>query len=137
MASDHRGIPGQVTGLAGVILWTSAERYPALRDFYRDTLGLRPRSDREHFISFDWAAVEARAPRLTITVHSQVRGDARDPLRTMVNLEVTDLDALHARLVEAGVVFVRPPEVEHFGGRIATLRDPDDNLVQLLEHPAA
>lgn len=106
-----------------------------MREFYRGALGLEPRSDREHFVSFDWGALDPRAPRLTITVHSQVEGASKDPLRVMVNLEVDDLDAIYARLRALGVPFVRPPEAEHFGGRIATLRDPDGNLVQLLEHP--
>ncbi|MSP23025.1 MAG: hypothetical protein EXR66_08495 [Dehalococcoidia bacterium] len=124
-----------ITGLAGVILWTAADRFPAMREFYRGVLGLEPRSDREQFVSFDWGARGPHAPRLTVTVHSQVEDTSHDPLRTMVNLEVDGLDELYTRLREHGVVFVRPPEVEHFGGRIATLRDPDGNLVQLLEHP--
>ena len=106
-----------------------------MRDFYRGVLGLEPRSAREHFVSFAWGALDARAPRLTITVHSQVRGVAQDPLRAMLNLEVVDLDGAYARLRDLGVPFVRPPETEDFGGRIATLQDPDGNLVQLLEQP--
>lgn len=126
-----------ITGFAGAILWTSAERFVSMRDFYRDVLGLAPRSEREDFISFAWNANDPHAPRLTITVHSQVRGVANEPLRVMLNLEVDDLDATHARLRDLGVSFVRPPESEHFGGRIATLQDPDGNLVQLLEQPRA
>jgi catechol 2,3-dioxygenase-like lactoylglutathione lyase family enzyme len=125
-----------ITGLAGVILWTSAERFHALRAFYVDTLGLEPRSDREQFVSFDWGAGDARAPRLTVTVHSAVRGLAKEPLRVMVNIEVGDIEAVHARLRALGVPFLRQPEREHFGGRVATLKDPDGNLLQLLEQPS-
>ena len=124
-----------INGLAGFILWTSADRFASMRDFYVETLGIAPRSDREHFVSFDWGATEAGAPRLTITVHSAVRGIAKEPLRAMVNLEVRDIEAVHARLRGLGVPFLRPPEREHFGGWIATLRDPDGNLVQLLQQP--
>ena len=124
-----------IIGLAGVILWTSEERFPAMRAFYRDVLGLEPRSERDLFISFAWAATDTRSPRLTITVHSDVRGTAQDPHRVMVNLEVDDLDGAYARLRELDVTFLRPPETEHFGGRLATLADPDGNLVQLLEQP--
>jgi catechol 2,3-dioxygenase-like lactoylglutathione lyase family enzyme len=126
---------GAITGLAGVIIWTSADRFPSMRDFYRDVLGLEPRSVRDDFISFAWGAADPRAPRLNITVHSQVRGLAKEPIRQMVNLAVDDIEAVHARLREHGVAFIRPPEVEHFGGRIATFQDPDGNLVQLLEQP--
>lgn len=125
-----------IAGFAGTILWTSADRFAAMRTFYVDTLGLRPRSDRAEFVSFTWDAPNPHAPRLTITVHSAVHGSARDPLRAMVNLEVEDIEAVHARLREGDVAFVRPPEQEHFGGWIATFQDPDGNLVQLLQHPA-
>ena len=106
-----------------------------MRAFYRDVLGLEPRSEREGFISFAWGATDPRSPRLTITVHSEVRGVAQDPHRVMVNLEVDDLDAAYARLRDLDVTFLRPPATEHFGGRIATVQDPDGNLVQLLEQP--
>lgn len=106
-----------------------------MRAFYVDVLGLAPRSQRDDFVSFDWGASDTRAPRLTITVHSQLEGRARDPLRAMVNLEVTDIETAHARLEARGVTFLRPPEREHFGGWIATFEDPDGNLVQLLQHP--
>jgi catechol 2,3-dioxygenase-like lactoylglutathione lyase family enzyme len=133
--AEDRDERASIAGLAGVIIWTSAERFPALRHFYVDTLGLRPRSNRDGFVSFDWGAAGPSAPRLTITVHSAVRGIAKEPLRTMINLEVRDIEAAHARLRDLGVPFLRPPEREHFGGWIATLKDPDGNLVQLLQQP--
>lgn len=134
MSSDSAP-DASIDGLAGVILWTSGDRFASMRDFYVDTLGMRPRSDREHFVSFDWGALDEHAPRLTITVHSAVRGVAKEPLRLMVNLEVGDIEAVHERLRGLDVPFLRPPEREHFGGWIATLNDPDGNLVQLLQQP--
>jgi predicted enzyme related to lactoylglutathione lyase len=119
-----------VTNLAGVILWTSADRHPAMEAFYRDLLELPARSTRPGFINFD-----LKAARLTIAVHSEVAGPARDALRIMVNLEVDGLDQLIERLQAAGVEVIRPPEPEHWGGRIATLADPDGNIIQLLELP--
>jgi hypothetical protein len=47
--------------LAGVMIWTTADRYESMRYFYVETLGLRPRSDRERFVNFEWDSV-----RLTI-----------------------------------------------------------------------
>ena len=126
-----------ITGIAGVIVWTSSERFALIRDFYKDTLGLEPRSERERRISFAWGALDGGAPRLTITIHSEVRGVAQEHPRTVLNLEVDDLDGEYARLRDLGVEFVRAPALEGFGGRIATLRDPDGNLVQLLEQPPA
>lgn len=134
----------QIGGLTGVLIWTTAERFPALREFYVETLGLTPRHDREHFVNFQWAAPvapsESRAGdprphdlRLTISVHAGVEGAARDPLRIMINLEVADIHAVAARLRGAGVEFTRPPEQEPWGGWIATMQDPDGNTVQLLQ----
>lgn len=116
--------------LAGVLVYTSADRFPAMLEFYRDMLGLEPRSQREHFVNFAWGDL-----RLTVTVHSELREANRDPLHLMLNFAVDDIDGVHGRLVARGVAFARPPQREHFGGYIATLADPDGNVVQLLQQP--
>ena len=125
--TDERG---RIDGLAGVLVWTEAARFPAMLAFYRDTLGLEPRSVRDDFVNFAWGDL-----RLTVTVHSRVSGAARDPLRLMLNLAVDDIDATYARLREQGVVFSRPPEQEAWGGRVATFADPDGNTLQLMQLP--
>jgi predicted enzyme related to lactoylglutathione lyase len=122
---------GRITGLAGVLIWTERDRFEAMAGFYRDQLGLGPRTSKPDFISFDWAGV-----RLSVSVHDRVRGTSGDPHRIMLNLAVDDIDAVHARLSAAGVVFSRPPEREDWGGRVATFADPDGNLIQLFELPA-
>ena len=119
-----------IEGLAGVLVWTEAARYPAMRDFYVDTLGLTPRSDRERFVNFDWGE-----QRLTVSVHAEVSGPNEDPLRLMLNLTVSDIHATAARLAANGVEFSRPPEQEPWGGWIATFADPDGNTIQLLQAP--
>ena len=121
---------GRIEGLAGVLIWTEGGRFEAMARFYRDRLGLAPRTSKPDFINFDWGGV-----RLSVGVHDGVRGQSRDPLRIMVNLAVDDIRAVHARLAGAGVVFTRPPEVEEWGGQVATFLDPDGNLIQLLELP--
>jgi catechol 2,3-dioxygenase-like lactoylglutathione lyase family enzyme len=117
-----------ITGLAGVLLHTSPERHPAMAEFYRDILGLHPRTNRPGFVNFEWGPV-----RLTVTTHSDIDGEANDPHRTMVNLETADIARTADHLRAAGVEFVRPPSQEPWGGWIATFRDPDGNLVQLLQ----
>jgi catechol 2,3-dioxygenase-like lactoylglutathione lyase family enzyme len=121
-------VTSTISGLAGVLIWTEASRYPAMRSFYRDTLGLEPRSDRDGFINVAWGDL-----RLTVSVHPDVVGAARDPLRLMLNLRVDDIAATHARLRDAGVVFARPPEQESWGGWVATFADPDGNTLQLMQ----
>jgi predicted enzyme related to lactoylglutathione lyase len=116
-----------VAGLAGVLIWTSEERFSAMRRFYVETLGLRPRSDRPNFVNF-----QIGAARLTIGVHQGVDGISRDPLRIMINLAVTDIHAAHVRLTTVGVPCLRAPSPESWGGLVATYSDPDDNTVQLM-----
>jgi predicted enzyme related to lactoylglutathione lyase len=119
-----------IVGLAGVLVWTDAERFPAMARFYRDTLGLTPRSSKSDFINFDWAGV-----RLSVGVHDRVQGPNRDPLRVMIHLTVSDIRAVHARLARAGVVFTREPAQEEWGGWVATFADPDGNTLQLMQLP--
>ena len=121
---------GTIGGIAGVLIWTEADRFDAMARFYRDQLGLTPRTSRSDFINFDWGGV-----RLSVSVHDRVHGVTREPYRIMVNLAVDDIDLVHARLRAAGVAFLRPPEREDWGGRVASLADPDGNLVQLMQLP--
>jgi predicted enzyme related to lactoylglutathione lyase len=129
--SESSEVSDRIEGLSGVLVWTEAARYPAMRDFYVDTLGLTPRSDRDRFVNFDWGD-----QRLTVSVHPEVSGTNEDPLRLMINLAVTDIHTVAERLRANGVTFTRPPEQEPWGGWVATFHDPDGNTVQLLQTPA-
>jgi predicted enzyme related to lactoylglutathione lyase len=55
-----------------------------------------------------------------------------DPARHMVGLETEDLDAEWQRLSAAGVEFIEKP-TDYGQLRIATLKDPEGNLIQLLQ----
>ena len=123
-------IRGSIEGLAGVLVWTDAERFGDMARFYRDTLGLAARTVKPDFVNFDWGGV-----RLSVGVHDRVHGPSRDPLRVMINLTVADIAAVHRRLAGAGVVFTRAPEREDWGGWVATLADPDGNTLQLMQLP--
>jgi len=122
----------EIRQVGGLLIWTAAARYSAMRDFYVETLGLSPRSDRDRFVNFAWGEGPAEF-RLTISVHEKVAGSTTEPLRQMLNLTVEDIDAAHARLVDLGVTFTRPPEQESWGGWVATFSDPDGNTLQLLK----
>jgi predicted enzyme related to lactoylglutathione lyase len=122
--------PGRILGMAGVLLWTSPDRFEAMARFYREILGLEARTRKADFVNFDWHGV-----RLSVGVHDGVRGASRDPRRVMVNLAVDDIQAAFRRLGAAGVVFTRPPEREAWGGMVATFTDPDGNILQLMQLP--
>lgn len=56
----------------------------------------------------------------------------------MINLRVTGLDALAARLEGAGVEVIRKAEWDDPSvGRLARIRDPQGNPIELWEPPAA
>ena len=112
----------------GVIIWTGD--LPGLRSFYCDTLGLEPHSNRPNFVSFKWGGL-----RFSIGSHDLVSGQAGDPYRIMVNFDVEDIHSICEELSSRGVEFIRKPEREHWGGWVASLKDPDGNIVQLLEQP--
>jgi predicted enzyme related to lactoylglutathione lyase len=124
------GTQGSIRGLAGVLVWTAAARFEAMTRFYRDTLGLTPRSAKSDFVNFDWHGV-----RLSVGVHDGVGGPSGEPLRIMLNLAVDDIHAVYRRLSAAGVAFSRSPEAESWGGLVATFSDPDGNTLQLMQLP--
>jgi predicted enzyme related to lactoylglutathione lyase len=115
-----------INGVIGILIGT--DNLDRLSAFYRDTLGLTPHSIKPHIVSFAWEGM-----RLSIVPHSQVKGQARDPHRVMVNLGVADIHTTHARLAAKGVHFIRKPGQEKWGGWIATFTDPDGNILQLMQ----
>ncbi|MEO8457531.1 MAG: VOC family protein, partial [Chloroflexota bacterium] len=115
-----------ITGLGGTTIWS--ENINNLLPFYRDTLGLKPGVEGPEFIVFG----DQSAPALSIGTHSEVHGKNNDPARHMVGLNVDDVHGEYERLKKAGVDFVDPPT--DFGGlTIATLKDPENNYIQLFQ----
>ncbi|MFL2645119.1 MAG: VOC family protein [Dehalococcoidia bacterium] len=117
-----------ITGVVGVVIWT--DNMTEMVSFYRDTLQLPVHSYRPSFVSFEFGIF-----RLNIGEHSEIKGPAKDPLRVMLHLSVEDIHYWHDRLNSLGVEFIRIPEKESWGGMVATLKDPDGNVLQLLEFP--
>lgn len=113
----------------GTVLFHSQDPLRLVR-FYREVLGLQP-----SFGGPDGAEFRVGAVRIGIWSHDRIRGEAQEPDRIIVNFLVPDAAAAHDELRKRGV-FIKPPTEEDCGGRravLATFRDPDDNLLQLLE----
>ena len=102
-----------------------------MTEFYRDVMGFPVHSVRPNFVAFEWGDM-----RFSIGTHEHVSGMSSEPDRVMINLGTRDIHAAHQALTAKGVEFVRPPEPEHWGGWVATLRDPDANTLQLMQQPA-
>ncbi len=93
-------------------------------DFYRATLGLPLIfSDDE----FRYASFATPGAQLAIVETDQPELVGR---HTGIGLTVNDLDDAHREL-KAHVNFVTPPEKQPWGGYMAMISDPDNNLFYL------
>jgi predicted enzyme related to lactoylglutathione lyase len=115
-----------IKGLRGATIWS--EDLNNLLPFYRDVLGLRVGVQIPGFAVLG----EQGAPALALGTHSEVHGRNGDPARHMVGLATDDITTDWKRLKAAGVEFVEDP-TDYGNLRIATLKDPEGNLVQLLQ----
>jgi predicted enzyme related to lactoylglutathione lyase len=103
-----------------------------LLPFYRDVLGLKVVDQSEGFVVFGEDQSDSAA--LGLGTHSEVHGRNSDPARHMVGLESDDLTADWQRLKGAGVEFIEDPTNYGDDMSIATLKDPEGNLVQLWQY---
>lgn len=118
-----------IKGLKSASIW-SEDHTKKLLPFYRDVVGLPVALEVPGFAVLGNQA----GATLNLGTHSDVRGDARDPYRHIVALEVDDCRAETARLKAGGVPFVEEPNViEGAGITIATFKDPEGNLVQIFQ----
>jgi predicted enzyme related to lactoylglutathione lyase len=119
-------------GVSGATIWS--EDLNNLLPFYRDLLGLTIAYEVPGFVGFGQRVDGGGylGAYLGLGTHSEVKGKAADPFRHMVGLDSDDLEADFERLTAAGVEFIEQP-TDSGGLRIATLKDPEGNIVQLLQ----
>jgi predicted enzyme related to lactoylglutathione lyase len=110
-----------------VAIWS--ENVEGLLPFYRDVLGLRVVQQWEGYVSLSGSD---EGSNLNLGTHSEVRGKASDPYRHMVGLRCDDVDGEYVRLSSLGVEFIEKP-APYPGFRLATLKDPEGNLIQLYQ----
>jgi predicted enzyme related to lactoylglutathione lyase len=115
-----------IKGLRIASIWS--EDVNNLLPFYRDTVGLTVGMEAPGFVILG----DVNGPAAALGTHSEVHGKATDPARHMVGFDSDDIKADCARLKAAGVEFVEEPN-EIQGGWIATFKDPEGNLIQLLQ----
>ncbi|MEA2575540.1 MAG: hypothetical protein QOH93_2838 [Chloroflexia bacterium] len=111
---------------AGASIWS--EDVNNLLPFYRDVLGLKVGMEAPGYAVVGMESPETAG--LLLGTHSEVHGRNADPSRHMVAFATDDLVADVQRLKEAGVEFVEGP-TDYGDMSIATLKDPEGNLVQL------
>ncbi|MEP7357677.1 MAG: VOC family protein [Anaerolineales bacterium] len=117
-----------ITNFAGASIWS--ENLNNLLPFYRDVLGLKVALESPSYVMLGGDA--PGVPLLSIATHSDVHGRNTDPNRHMVAFNSDDIQADWQRLKAAGVEFVQDPTPQDELS-IATLKDPEGNLVQLFQ----
>jgi lactoylglutathione lyase len=108
--------------------------------FYRDVVGLpvKLRIPEGTYVEFETG--EATLAIYRRDLMSAIAGSGGGPGRDQVAviLRVDDVDAEYERLRGAGATFVTEPhDQEAWGLRVAHLRDPDGNLLELYRPIAA
>ena len=115
-----------IKGLRISSIWS--EDLNNLLPFYRDVLGLTVGMETPGFVILG----DAGGPVAALGTHSEVHGKATDPARHIVGFDTDDIQGDYARLKAAGVEFVEEPNRQ--GDLwIATFKDPEGNLIQLLQ----
>ena len=128
--ANHGRRNDMLKGLSGATIWS--EDLNNLLPFYRDTLGLKPSVETDGFVVLG----DGNSATLALGTHSEVKGKNTDPARHMVGFATDDIEGDVARLKAQGVEFVSEPE-EFPQVKVATLKDPEGNYVQLLQFAPA
>lgn len=112
-----------------------SENAKKLAHFYRDTVGLK--------VSFEGEIGEkgeeayelkmGKGSSFYIIDHSDIKGNAKEPKRVMVNFEVDDIEKEVKRVKKAGVKLIQDIYHVQDYGQIATFADIDGNYFQLVQ----
>jgi predicted enzyme related to lactoylglutathione lyase len=102
-----------------------SEHPETLGEFYTVVFG-RPADMKDG----SWYGWQFGAAWLSIGEHSEVKGQATEPQRVILNLEARDVQGEFDRIKAGGATVVREP-YELQGMWIATFADPDGNYFQL------
>ncbi len=113
----------------GFVFNINSAQPDALRDFYRDVIGLKPNPPMG-----EGALLAGNTPFL-IDSHTDITGPTKEPARTIMNFQVDDVAAGKARLEAHGVRFITDPSKEPIS--FATFVDPDGNYAQIFSMQGA
>jgi len=119
-----------IKGLRVSSIWS--EDLNHLLPFYRDVLGLKVGLQAPGFVVLG----DPNGAAVALGTHSEVHGKVSDPARHIVGFDTDDIKGDCARLKSAGVEFVEEPNQQN-GLWIATFKDPEGNLLQLLQFERA
>ena len=107
----------------------TSENVEQSRKFYTDFLGFQVAMD------MGWIVTLASPSNPTAQI-SLLRGTGSPPPQAQVSLsiEVTDVDAVHAKAVEFGLPIVYPLTTEPWGVRRFHVTDPNGVVINVMSH---
>ncbi|SEN44052.1 hypothetical protein SAMN05192583_2786 [Sphingomonas gellani] len=105
----------------------ATDRMDAARAFYGSILGLEPVMDHGWIVTF--AGDGMATPQISFASE----GGSGTPVPDL-SIEVDDLDAIHRRVIDAGLVPEYGPMREPWGVRRFFVRDPFGRLLNILSH---
>jgi predicted enzyme related to lactoylglutathione lyase len=112
----------------GFLLNVTSEQPERLTAFYRDVVQLPPAEGMGE------SAFNVGGATFIVDGHSETKGKAKEPHRSLIDLLVDDIAAEERRLRAQGVPCIRSQGKEYWGGIISTFTDPDGNYFQLIEY---
>ena len=100
-----------------------------LIEFYEKVFAKKPNMGEEN-----WAGWEMGSMYFNIGEHSEVKGQAKEPQRVILNIETKEIKEEYERIKGAGATIIKELyEMEGMKGMwIATFADPDGNYFQLM-----
>src|SRR5512145_2977637 len=101
------------------------------REFYAQALGLRITAENmaQGYCVFDAGNCELVVE--SVAADAPMQAQALVGRFTGLSFRVPSIHVAHQDLCARGVVFTSPPALQHWGGTLATLRDPDGNQLQI------
>jgi catechol 2,3-dioxygenase-like lactoylglutathione lyase family enzyme len=107
---------------------------PSALRFYSETLGLKLEADGS-----EWGHCIFRLNDILLVIElvapDAPAGDQGLVSRfTGLSFRADDIHSEHRRLRDLGVEFTSPPEVQAWGGTMATFKDPSGNQLQLVQY---
>jgi predicted enzyme related to lactoylglutathione lyase len=107
------------------------------REFYGQKLGLRIRAENlaGGYCVFDAGNCELVVE--SVAADAPAEDQALVGRFTGLSFQVPSIHVAHQDLVARGVVFTGPPALQHWGGTLATLSDPEGNQLQIVQRPTA
>lgn len=102
------------------------------RPFYTDTLGLKAKLTTDEIAIFDTGGA-----RLILETANPDDADERELVGRFVGLSfaVDNIDSVCTELQNRGARLDDPPAQQDWGGTLAHIRDPDGNVLTLVQYP--